>query len=116
MTKKNHKAAILTVLEYIDSHRDSDLNLDLLCNVAHISKFHFHRIFKEYMGLSLGVYSKLKRLESGMWKLVYTDDTTLSIALSSGYTNHSAFTRAFTKELSSARLGGFSDKRYILHI
>lgn len=99
MHKNIHREAIVRVLAYIDSHRDSDLDLDKLSKISHVSKFHFHRIFKEYMGISLGQYIKLKRLESGMWKLVHTDNKTLEIALDSGYEDHASFTRAFKKEM-----------------
>lgn len=72
----------------------------MLSKIAHVSKFHFHRIFKEYMGISLGQYIKLKRLESGMWKLIYSENKTLEIALDSGYEDHASFTRAFKKEIT----------------
>ncbi len=99
MHKNIHREAITRVLAYIDSHRDSNLDLEKLAKVAHVSKFHFHRVFKEYMGISLGQYIKLKRLESGMWKIVHTENKSLEIALDSGYENHASFTRAFKKEM-----------------
>ena len=99
MNKNIHRKAIIKVLAYIDNRRNQHLDLKTLSQVAHVSKFHFHRIFKEYMGISLGQYVKLKHLESGMWKLVHTDDKTLEIALDSGYEDHAAFTRAFKKEM-----------------
>ncbi len=99
MKKPIHKESITRVLAYIDGHRDNALDLDTLSKVASVSKFHFHRIFKEHMGISIGQYIKLKRLETGMWRLIYTEDKTLEIALDSGYENHPAFTRAFTKEM-----------------
>lgn len=99
MYTSSHREAIARVLAYIDNHRDHELNLDSLAKVAHVSKFHFHRVFKAYMRISLGQYIKLKRLESGMWKLIHTQDNTLEIALDVGYENHSAFTRAFKKEM-----------------
>lgn len=99
MKKSIHKEAITRVLAYIDGHRDNTLDLETLSKIACVSKFHFHRVFKEYMGISIGQYIKLKRLETGMWRLIYTEDKTLEIALESGYENHTAFTRAFTKEM-----------------
>ncbi len=99
MHKNVHREAIARVLAYIDSHRDSSLDLEKLSKIAHVSKFHFHRVFKEYMGISLGQYIKLKRLELGMWKIVHTKNKTLEIALDSGYENHASFTRAFKKEM-----------------
>src|SRR4051812_37071264 len=97
--KANYREAITRVLAQIDSHRDDAINLETLSKIAQISKFHFHRVFKEYMGISLGQYTKLKRLETAQWRLVHTEDKTLEIALHSGYENHASFTRAFTQEM-----------------
>lgn len=94
-----YRKAIAKVLTHIDCHRDSALDLDKLAKIARVSKFHFHRVFKEYMGISLGQYVKLKRLETGMWKLVHTKNNTLDIAIDTGYENHAAFSRAFKKEM-----------------
>ena len=97
MKKSVHKEAIVRVLAYIDEHKDSALDLETLSQVSHVSKFHFHRIFKDYIGISLGQYIKLKRLETGIWRLVFTVEKTLE--MDAGYESHSAFTRAFTKEM-----------------
>ena len=94
-----YRAAIARVLAHIDYHRDSELDLDNLAKIARVSKFHFHRVFKEYMGISIGQYVKLKRLETGMWKLIHTTQNTLEIAMVAGYESHAAFTRAFKKEM-----------------
>lgn len=94
-----YRTAISRVLAHIDSHRDSELDLNRLAQIARISKFHFHRVFKEHMGIPLGQYIKLKRIETGMWKLIHTDFNTLEIAMVSGYESHAAFTRAFKKEM-----------------
>lgn len=94
-----YRKAIARVLAYIDCHRESTLDLDSMAKVARVSKYHFHRVFKAYMGISLGQYVKLKRLETGMWKLIHTENNTLDIALDSGYENHPAFSRAFKKEM-----------------
>lgn len=99
MYKTVQREAIVRVLAYIDSDRDRKLDLEILSKIAHVSKFHFHRVFKEYMGISLGQYIKLKRLESGMWRLIRTRNKTLEVALDSGYEDHTSFTRAFTKEM-----------------
>ena len=52
MYTNSHREAIARVLAYIDNHRDQELDLDTVAKVARVSKFHFHRVFKEYMRLS----------------------------------------------------------------
>ena len=112
-----HREAIIKVLAYIDDRSrgvrnasgGAKLTLRNLAKIAGISEFHFHRIFREYLGLSMGQYLKLKALEGAMWRLVRTQENILEIALASGYEDHSAFSRAFAKEI------GFSPKEFKKH-
>jgi AraC family transcriptional regulator len=99
MTDESHKAAIKRVLVYIDRHKDENLDLDTLSKVARISKFHFHRLFRGYMGVSLGQYIKLARIEKSMHGLTFGNHSILDIALSAGYETHASFVKAFRKEL-----------------
>jgi AraC family transcriptional regulator len=39
---QNYHARVQRVLDYIDRHLDSDLDLETLTGVAALSKFHFH--------------------------------------------------------------------------
>ena len=47
------------VLDYIDRHLDSDLDLETVSGVAAFSKFHFHRQFTATFGLSVHRYVQL---------------------------------------------------------
>lgn len=44
------------VFDYIDQHLTEDLSLTVLSEVAHFSKYHFHRQFSNYTGISLFKY------------------------------------------------------------
>ena len=44
------------VFAYIDKHLSGDLSLDRLSEVANFSKFHFHRQFSQYAGISVTRY------------------------------------------------------------
>lgn len=50
---RNHQVRMRRVLDYIDRHLDSDLDLETLSAVAAFSKFHFHRQFTATFGLSV---------------------------------------------------------------
>ena len=65
MIDDSQKAAIKRVLAHIDLHKDKELSLETLAKVARISKYHFYRLFLGYMGVSLGQYIKLARIERG---------------------------------------------------
>ncbi|QYG08450.1 helix-turn-helix transcriptional regulator [Janthinobacterium sp. PAMC25594] len=51
------------VLDHIDHHLDTPLDLAQLADVAHFSRFHFHRVFAAWMGETLGDYARRRRRE-----------------------------------------------------
>lgn len=88
------------VLEYIDSHLDDDLSVDRLSNVAALSKYHFHRQFSEFFGISVYKYVQLNRLKRASYQLAFRDHMQfINISLVSGYENHESFSRAFKKSI-----------------
>ncbi|MCH8618684.1 GyrI-like domain-containing protein [Undibacterium sp. TS12] len=84
------------VLDYIDQHLDSALELEHLADIAHFSRFHFHRVFAAWMGETLGDYARRRRLESAAWRLSCDQQASiLDIALACGFASGEAFARAF---------------------
>lgn len=84
------------VLDYIDQHLDSALELEYLADIAHFSRFHFHRVFAAWMGETLGDYARRRRLESAAWRLSCDwQASILDIALAYGFASGEAFARAF---------------------
>ena len=84
------------VLAHIDAHLDDDLSIDRLCQVAALSKFHFHRQFAARFGVGVGRYVMLRRLQRAAHRLATRPaDRVIDIALDSGYDSAEAFTRAF---------------------
>ena len=70
------------VVDYIDQHLDSRLDLTTLAGVAHFSPFHFHRLFHALMGESLGDYVRRRRLELAAIRLLsHRDLPIVDIAL-----------------------------------
>ena len=49
----NYKERFSKVFDFIGQHLDEDISIDHLSSVACFSKFHFHRLFTVYTGLSL---------------------------------------------------------------
>lgn len=94
---KRHKR-LLELLVYISSNLENKLSLEELSQVSKISKFHLGRIFEAHMGLTLGQYVRLKKLEHGMLQVVLTKKGILDIALDSGYESHAAFCKEFKKQ------------------
>lgn len=86
------------VCEYIDHHLDDELNVETLCDVAHFSKYHFHRQFSAMMGISVYQYIQQIRLKRAAYQLVFNSQLTiLDIALQAGFEHPESFNRAFKK-------------------
>ena len=91
-------APIQRVIDYIDQNLDEDLSLDRLSQVAHISRFHFHRQFSAWTGMPLARVIQLQRLKRASWQLAFEPDSRITdIALDAGYESPEAFARAFRK-------------------
>lgn len=86
------------VLNYIDRHLEDDLGLDTLSAVAALSKYHFHRQFRGYFGISVHRYVQLVRMKRAGQVLAFKDEASVTeTALDVGYDAPDAFARAFRK-------------------
>ena len=84
------------VFDYIEQHLNEDLSVERLSRVANFSKFHFHRQFSQYAGISVIRYIQLMRLRRASYKLVFAEQARIiDIALEAGFENPESFSRAF---------------------
>lgn len=84
------------VFDHIDRHLDDDLSVEQLSGVACFSKFHFHRQFSDYAGISVARYVQLMRLRRASYQLVFNPEARITdIALAAGFENSESFSRAF---------------------
>lgn len=89
MTKK--------IIDYILSHQNGELSLDIIAGKLNYSKFYMGRAFAETMGITIHKYIKECRLKAAANQLAETDRPIIEIALDAGYGSHQAFTQAFGK-------------------
>lgn len=66
----NYEHQLQKVIDYIGKHLDEKLTLDQLSDVACFSKYHFHRIFTAFTGLSLQQYIRWLRLKRAAHQLI----------------------------------------------
>ncbi len=86
------------VVQYIVNHLDGDLALPRLAQVAAISPFHFHRIFKALTGETLNEFIHRLRLEKAMYLLRYRpQESVTQIAFASGFKSAANFSRMFRR-------------------
>ncbi len=92
----NYENQLKKVIEFIGKHLDEKLTLIQLSNIACFSKYHFHRLFTAYTGLSLQQYIRWLRLKRAAHQLIIDKDKTIiEITINAGFESHEAFTRAF---------------------
>ncbi len=60
----NTGAIIQDLIDWIDNHLDSRLDIDTVARRAGYSKWHLQRIFKEHTGQPLGEYIRAKSCKS----------------------------------------------------
>ena len=99
---ESNRRRILRVQLYIESHLDTELPLKRLAKVAHLSPYHFHRIFRATVGEGVAEYVRRVRLEAAAIALKATTDPVTTVAFNAGYGSHEAFTRAFRKRFGKS--------------
>jgi AraC family transcriptional regulator len=94
--KMNEAKRLRAAIDYIGKNLDDELSLDTLSDIACFSRFHFHRLFTAYTGLSLQQYIRWLRLKRAAHQLIVDRNSTIiTIAIDAGFESHQAFTRAF---------------------
>lgn len=84
-------------LNYIDEYLDTDLTLETLADVAHMSKTYFCGQFRKLNGISPWEYITIKRIERAITLIESSNLSRLEIALKCGYNNTSNFYYAFKR-------------------
>jgi len=83
------------VIHTIENSLDLEITLAELAAIAYYSEFHFHRLFRAYVGESVYAFRKRLLLERAVKYLQYSKKSITDIALDSGYDNSSSFNKAF---------------------
>ncbi|WP_156360599.1 AraC family transcriptional regulator [Dethiosulfatarculus sandiegensis] len=91
-----YEASMNRVVDYIQANLNEELSLKQLSEVACYSKFHFNRIFSDYMGESVYQYIKRLRLEKSAALLQGNLNVSITdVALVCGFENPSSFAKSF---------------------
>lgn len=92
------RRTLRSVTDYVGDNLAHDLTLDELAGVAHMSAFHFSRLFKRSTGLSPHQYVVRKRVERAKDLLTNTEFTLHEVAISVGFADQSHLSK-HTKRL-----------------
>lgn len=88
------------VLRHIDAHYNEPITVDMLAELAGLSRFHFSRLFKELTGRTVLDYTNAVRLERADYMLRNTPLTVSEIAAATGFNDIYYFSRSFKKHKS----------------
>lgn len=83
-----------TVLQYVDEHYCEDITRNDLTDLVYVSPDYLSRTFKKETGRSLAQYMLEKRVEKAK-KLLQSDMSVKNVALQTGYSNFSYFSKVF---------------------
>lgn len=91
----SYEDRVLRVLNYIYDNPAGDLSLDALADVAAMSRFHWHRVFRALTGETCAQSVRRMRLHRAAGALVQSETALAKIATDVGYPNLKSFARAF---------------------
>ncbi len=103
-TLSTHRERVLRAMVHIQSNLGSELTLERLADVAHMSPFHFQRVFRECAGEGPAAFVRRLRLERAARDLRYSARTVGRIAADLGYGHRESFVRAFHARFGASPL------------
>lgn len=103
-----YEKVLFESLEYIENNIKEDLTLEIIANKVGYSQFHFSRIFKETMGMSLMDYVKERRLICAS-REIFNGKKIIDVSQEYGYETHSGFSKAFKKKF------GFTPTQHLIY-
>lgn len=95
ITSQNTPSEIVTAIDYINNHYKEDINLDIITEVVHISKYHFSRLFHKATGATFLQYLYNVRLVNVHSLLAETNLNLNEIAIRTGFSSSAHLSRIF---------------------
>lgn len=84
------------VIRHLERHYNQPFSLDDMAALAHLSPYHFHRIFKAITSETPAEYLRRLRLENIARRLFYDNDASITaLALEHGFSSSQALAKAF---------------------
>jgi AraC family transcriptional regulator len=93
---------IRRVLAHVEMKLDTPLRNDDLAAIAHLSSFHFSRVFRKSVGVTPHEYIMRRRIERAQGLMLSTDASLSQIAADCGLADHAHLTRVFRKAVGES--------------
>lgn len=93
----NYEERLNRVTAYIYAHLDDELDLTKMAEIAFLSPYHFHRIYRASRGETMFTTVQHLRLHRAANALAQTSLSIAAISKQAGYKNIQSFTRTFNE-------------------
>ncbi len=100
VTSDNYRKRLTKVIDYIYAHLNGDLSVNVLADIAIMSPYHFHRVYRELVQETVNVTIRRLRLQHAAVELIRSNQPISHIAKQVSYSSSEAFSRAFTQQFS----------------
>ena len=114
-TKEIYQYRINKAIDYINTNLDRKLCIDEISNEVCFSPFHFHRIFKSFVGESIYAYINRLRVEKAAALLLTTMSSVTDVAYTVGFRDSAVFARAFKGRFGCSASSWIQKKNSKIH-
>lgn len=95
----SERKSVALAVEFMNENYRSNFSLDDLARVAHLSSYHFSRVFKAEIGKTPFEYLVDLKVEKAKQHLRRRDKSITEVCFESGFANISHFTRTFSRKV-----------------
>ncbi|PSW06628.1 AraC family transcriptional regulator [Photobacterium lipolyticum] len=93
--KTDYQLRLVPVIRYLEKNYNQPLNLFEVAELAHLSPFHFHRIFKAVTNETLADFIRRLKLQNAAQTLFYKNHSITRVALDYGFSSSQSLAKAF---------------------
>lgn len=86
---------IKEVVRYLEQHCCEPVNLEQAAQIANLSPFHFHRVFKALVGETVAEFIRRMRHEKAAQSLMFQEKSVTTVAFEFGFSSSQAMARSF---------------------
>jgi AraC family transcriptional regulator len=97
-----HQESIECVVARMRASLDAPLRLEEMARLAHLSPYHFDRVFRSLTGLSAAAFQSALRIDAAKRALLLDDRPITDICFGLGYESVGSFTTRFTRAVGLA--------------
>jgi AraC family transcriptional regulator len=84
-------------IDFVESNLSKRIGLEEMAGEACWSPYHFSRVFQAITGRAPVEYIRRRRMDTAAYRLLFTKEPILDLAVGIGYESQAAFTRAFKR-------------------